>query len=68
MTNDELYRIDHDLSSALEHNSVVLPSPVDAILATIGGEYDGSDWHWLVRLEGGDYAYITGGCDYTGWD
>ena len=68
MTNDELGRLDGDLCAALEHNSVSLPSPIAAILATIAGENDFADWHWIVRLDDGQHAYITGGCDYTGWD
>lgn len=68
MTDEELWRLDHDLSSALSHNSVVLPAPIAEILATIEGANDEADWHWIVRLDGGGYAYITGGCDYTGWD
>lgn len=38
------------------------------MLAFINGENDGANWHWLVRTEDGKYAYLTGGCDYTGWD
>ncbi len=37
MTDEELWRLDHDLSSALSHNSVVLPAPIAEILATIEG-------------------------------
>lgn len=64
----KLYMMSADLAQALEYNSVGLPSPVVAILATIEGENDEADWHWLVRLEDGQHAYISGGCDYTGWD
>lgn len=63
-----LHAIDGNLSEALEYNSVNLPSPIAEILATIEGQNDGADWHWLVRLDDGQHAYITGGCDYTGWD
>jgi hypothetical protein len=65
---DALYHVDSDLAAAIEYNGVTLPSPITEILATIEGCNDEADWHWIVRLEGGDYAYITGGCDYTGWD
>jgi hypothetical protein len=64
----DLFRADSDLSAAIEYNSVVLPSPISEILATITGDNEGPDWHWIVKLDGGEYAYITGGCDYTGWD
>ena len=68
MDQHELASKDADLAAAMEYNGVTLPSPIAAILATITGANDHADWHWIVRLEGGDYAYITGGCDYTGWD
>jgi hypothetical protein len=65
----DLHELDSDLASALYNNGVDLPSPISAILATIEGENYGADcWHWLVRLESGQHAYIAGGCDYTGWD
>jgi hypothetical protein len=59
---------DSDLDSALLHNVVALSGSVDAILSTIVGENEGANWHWLVLLSSGRFAYITGGCDYTGWD
>jgi len=59
---------DGDLADALSNNDVPLPSPIAEILATIEGENDGADWHWIVRLEDGQHAYISGGCDFTGWD
>lgn len=68
MTSDQLRNLDYDLCAALENNSVNLPSPVAVIMATIEGENDFADWHWIVLLEDGQHAYITGGCDYTGWD
>jgi len=60
--------LDEDLSAALEHNAVELDGTVTRILSTIEGANDGADWHWLVELSSGKFAYITGGCDYTGWD
>lgn len=69
---EEQYRalaaLDSDLSGALEHNVVPLPALPVEILASIEGANDEDDWHWIVRLEDGQFAYITGGCDYTGWD
>lgn len=38
------------------------------ILAMVEGENDMSDWQIVCRLKDGRYAYLTGGCDYTGWD
>lgn len=58
-----------ELDYAVEFNPSARPSaPIVDILATIEGENDGANWHWLVLLESGVVAYITGGCDYTGWD
>lgn len=36
-------------------------------LACVSGENDGPDWHYVVKLKDGKYAYIQAGCDYTGW-
>ena len=60
--------IDSNLVEALDKNGVVLPSSIYAVLATIEGSREGANWHWVVSLDSGQCAYITGGCDYTGWD
>lgn len=57
-----------DLVSAMSFNGVVPSSPIMEVLATIDGCNDGPAWHWIVLLESGTFAYVTGGCDYTGWD
>ena len=57
-----------DLSAAMEYNDVTLSAPITDVLATIDGQNDEAPWHWLVILESGVFAYITGSCDYTGWD
>lgn len=59
---------DYNLRAALDENGVALTSPVDAILLQLTGENDERSWHWIVRLADGRAAYITGSCDYTGWD
>lgn len=41
---------------------------IDKVFAEITGERDEKDWHWLVGFQDGKVGYITGGCDYTGWD
>ena len=62
--------IDSDLGACLEYN----PQPdltlldIDKVLAVVEGDHDGPDWHWLIRALDGRIAYLTGGCDYTGWD
>ena len=41
---------------------------VAEILAIADGENDGPNWIGLFKLKDGRYAYLTAGCDYTGWD
>ena len=39
-----------------------------SIKLELTGEGDAKPWHWIVLLAAGDYAYVTGSCDYSGWD
>lgn len=57
---------DYDLATALVYNQVLCAKPTGVILE-ITGEKDGAEWHWLCTTATG-FAYICGGCDYTGWD
>ena len=42
---------------------------VDRILAVIDGSNDEESWHWVLQLKNSqDYVYLTGDCDYSGWD
>jgi len=59
---------EQELSYALTNNEVKGSAQIKELLATIPGENDGADWHWLVSLENGNIAYLRGRCDYTGWD
>ena len=56
----------YDLRSACEYNNIDSSDLVDVLLE-ITGENDEADWHWIVTTTSG-FAYISGGCDYTGWD
>lgn len=38
------------------------------VIAAKEGENDGANWLAVFRLENGRYAYLSAGCDYTGWD
>ena len=38
------------------------------VLAYLQGENDGPDFHWIIAMKDHTYAYVSGGCDYTGWD
>ena len=62
--------IDGDLEYCLEYNPQehFFAPDIAEVLAVIEGVPDETNWHWLVRLHDGRHVYITGGCDYTGWD
>lgn len=66
--------IDYDLYACLEYNpqGKYLIDDIDKVLAVVEGENDESDWFWILRLkkpvDGNRFVYLTGGCDYTGWD
>ena len=61
--------IDQDLLSAMYHHGMgIKPEGIKRVLAVVEGENDGPEWHWLIELKDSQYAYATGGCDYTGWD
>lgn len=59
-----------DISYALQCNpqSSIIEKDIDVIVAEVCGEADGADWHWIVQRKDGKFQYLTGGCDYTGWD
>lgn len=59
---------DSDLDCAIENNSILLSGQIVAVLSVITGARDEADWHWMVQLSGDRYAYLSGCCDYTGWD
>lgn len=60
------YELSYDLEAACEENSIPF-SDIQEELLEITGENDEFSWHWIVRTDEG-FAYITGWCDYTGWD
>lgn len=37
------------------------------IIAMSDGDNDGPDWIGFFRLRDGRYAFVSAGCDYTGW-
>jgi len=59
-----------DLYSAIEYNPQegFTEGDILGILAEVPGENDEYDWHWVVKLKDKRYVYVSGGCDYTGWD
>src|SRR5512139_4101503 len=62
--------IDYDLAGCLEYNSQdnFDLDDIKKVLAVVEGANDESDWHWILELDSGEYYYLRGGCDYTGWD
>lgn len=48
-----------------------ISSPIDdvvEVIAAVEGENDGENWECIVRLKDNRYAFLSAGCDYTGWD
>lgn len=64
---EHLRALDHNLLAAMQNNGYT-SARVVKLLAHIDGDNGGPNWHWIVSLTNGSFAYITGGCDYTGWD
>ena len=56
-----------DLAYGARCNNVNI-SDLSEIVLELTGYNDGYPWHWICKRDDGGYAYITGGCDYTGWD
>jgi hypothetical protein len=59
-----------DLHTCLEYNPQkgFSKGDIKAVLAIVEGELDGKDWHWFLELNSGQFVYLVGGCDYSGWD
>lgn len=63
--------IDWDLAGCLENNPQenIKLEDIDKVLAVVEGENELTSWHWIIKLKGArKYVYMTGWCDYTGWD
>lgn len=41
---------------------------VAEVIAAVDGENDGPNWIGVFRLNDGRFAFLSAGCDYTGWD
>lgn len=41
---------------------------VDEVIASEEGENDGQNWIGVFKLRDGRFAFLSAGCDYTGWD
>lgn len=63
-------KLDYNLADCLRYNPQrgISEDNIQEVLAVWEGENDGDDWRWVVALSTGKFAFIQGGCDYTGWD
>lgn len=59
-------KVDYDLKQMLDIVGIQ-EADIYNTLAAVYGENDGANWHYIVQFKAGDYAYLVGGCDYTGW-
>ncbi len=41
---------------------------VARVVALSEGENDGANWICVCELKDGRFAFVSAGCDYTGWD
>lgn len=59
-----------DLDACLQYNPQdgFTINDITEVIAQIEGEHDGAPYHWVLQLANGAIAYLTGSCDYTGWD
>ncbi len=46
----------------------VLRAEVARIIAASEGENDGNNWLIVTQQNDGRFAFVSAGCDYTGWD
>lgn len=62
--------LDYDLRACLENNpqDSYTEADIEKVLAVYEGENDGDNWRWILHLKDGRFVYLSGGCDYTGWD
>ena len=60
--------LDYDLEACLQENPQddITPETISAVLAVWEGENDGDDWRWVLAMRDGRFAFVQGGCDYTG--
>lgn len=58
----------HDLDQALCYAKGFCKEDIAEVIAADGGCNDGDNWVAIFKLHDGRYAYLSAGCDYTGWD
>jgi len=68
---EEAFKYSDNLAPVLDDDADQAPfsrEDVAEIIAIEDGENDGPPWIGLFRLHDGRYAFLSAGCDYTGWD
>ncbi len=55
----------YDFSECL--NRINLPAGIKRVVKAWGAPDDGWVGGFVARLKNGQYAYISGWCDYSGW-
>lgn len=58
---------DYDFKECFKYLEGYTLDDAKQILACVPGEADGPSWHYIVKLKDGNFAYVEGSCDYTGW-
>jgi hypothetical protein len=58
---------DYDWAYVFNYASGFGVNDVEEVIASRNGESDGRDWCAVFHLKDGRYAYLSAGCDYTGW-
>lgn len=61
----------HSFVSAIEYNNDGPLKPglkIKDLKMLKQGYNDGGDWIWRIDLSDGETWWMTGWCDYTGWD
>lgn len=70
---DEYVSVYNSPSVSVALGSTVAADPfqrndVKRVIAAADGENDGADWIGIFELNDGRFAFLSAGCDYTGWD
>lgn len=61
--------MDYDFTAAVYYNDVDVDlDNVKQVLVVWQGENEGDEWRWIFVTHDSRYAFMSGGCDYTGWD
>lgn len=64
-----MINLDQNLIECLDNNKQddFTTDKIAQVMAVVEGQSDNFDWAWVLRLNGGRYAYLQGGCGENGW-